>query len=334
MSSKFRIKNIPTLVTVLTAIFFLSPLVYWTIKENIFYLNLDLLRFLFEQYNVILLLLIILTISIKSMQYLNNDKKTNNNINNITEEKIEELKNNLEVKIEQQIDQKLNQNKITEEDRLTLLNELKLKIENETNEAYLKELKEKIIIQNSHDGINSLMEVTLSRINSEIHSLVRRSNFNLVIGMSLSMLGIMALFSSLLLDNTFFMFFESNFKIDPPPKNLEELLIRILPKAMFVIMVELFSYFFLNLYKKSLNEIKYYQNELTNVESKLLALKCAKQINNHKLMSIIIEELVKTERNFILQPGHSTIEIEKEKISSTNSSNVLKAATELLNFKK
>ncbi len=56
------------------------------------------------------------------------------------------------------------------------------------------------------------MEVTLSRINSEIHSLVRRSNFNLVIGMSLSMLGIMALFSSLLLDNTFFMFLNQTLK--------------------------------------------------------------------------------------------------------------------------
>lgn len=116
--------------------------------------------------------------------------------------------------------------------------------------------------------------------------------------------------------------------------NINEIILTLLPNAFFVLLIEIFSYFFLNLYKKSIEEIKFYQNELTNLESKFLALKTAKITNNHKLQCIILEEIVKTERNFILEQGQSTIEIEKEKISSTNSSNVIKAATELLNFNK
>ena len=41
------------------------------------------------------------------------------------------------------------------------------------------------------------------------------------------------------------------------------------------IFIEVFSFFFLKLYKSGLADILYYQNELTNLESKFLALELA-----------------------------------------------------------
>lgn len=40
-------------------------------------------------------------------------------------------------------------------------------------------------------------------------------------------------------------------------------------------MIELFAYFFLSLYRTSLQKIKYFQNELTNIEAKQIALRAA-----------------------------------------------------------
>jgi len=40
-------------------------------------------------------------------------------------------------------------------------------------------------------------------------------------------------------------------------------------------LIELFAYFFLKLYKSDLSEIKYFQNELTNVEMRYAAVRLA-----------------------------------------------------------
>ncbi|WPP89017.1 hypothetical protein [Acinetobacter pittii] len=331
MSSNVKVKKILFIsFSLVSTLFGTWAVLILTTKNGIFIGKQSYIEYLFEQLPILMIFLTTIFFAFKSIQYLNNDKKNNNS------SKSDELSNIIKSEITHQIENKINlkENIITPEEKQELLKTLKLKIVNENTENYLKDIEQKVTIKTAHDEISSLMKITLERINTEIRSLVRRSNYNLVIGMGLSFWGIMALFYFFFQETKAYIIMDNTLTIAPPPKNLEELLMRILPKAMFVVMIELFSYFFLNLYKKSLNEIKYYQNELTNIESKFLALKSAKQLNNHKLMSIIIEELVKTERNFILEPGHSTIEIEKEKISSTNSSNVIKAATELLNFKK
>ncbi|MEG8988040.1 hypothetical protein VCT25_19210, partial [Acinetobacter baumannii] len=112
--------------------------------------------------------------------------------------------------------------------------------------------------------------------------------------------------------------------------SIEEMIINTFPKAIFVLLIEVFAYFFLKLYKQSLDDIKYYQNELTNIESKNLAVQIAKQSNNHKLITICIEKLLGTERNFILEKDQSTIEIEKERISSNNTNNTLQVLKDIL----
>ncbi|MDV7514266.1 hypothetical protein R4534_12055 [Acinetobacter baumannii] len=216
---------------------------------------------------------------------------------------------------------------ISEEEKDKHLKDLKTQFENKLSEEHYKDIKKKIKNEWLESEIDYSIRATTIRLKEEISTLKLRSNLNLVIGMILCFSGIIALY----------VFLQKNvgmYVLAYKDHNINEIVLTLLPNAFFVLLIEIFSYFFLNLYKKSIEEIKFYQNELTNLESKFLALKTAKITNNHKLQCIILEEIVKTERNFILEQGQSTIEIEKEKISSTNSSNVIKAATELLNFKK
>ncbi|OOF01018.1 hypothetical protein BZG80_15725, partial [Salinivibrio sp. MA440] len=81
-----------------------------------------------------------------------------------------------------------------------------------------------------------------------------------------------------------------------------------------VVLIEIFAYFFLKLYKSSLSEIKYFQNEMTNSEAKLAALKCSLMTNDSEATSNVIKVLSETERNAIIEKGQTTAEIEKSKV--------------------
>ncbi|OOD16220.1 hypothetical protein BWP00_19165, partial [Acinetobacter baumannii] len=134
--------------------------------------------------------------------------------------------------------------------------------ENSANDSdeHKKENLWKLISKYSYESIQ--------RINIEKESLSRRSNLNLIIGMFLSISGIAVLGSSV------FNFININ--------DFNVLLTKMIPRFLFVVLIELFAYFFLNLYRKSLEDIKYYQNELTNLEAKYLSLQTSLALNNHK----------------------------------------------------
>ncbi len=97
---------------------------------------------------------------------------------------------------------------------------------------------------------------------------------------------------------------------------VNEIILSLIPRVTFVIFIEVFAYFFLRLYKQGLTEIKYFQNELTNVESKITALEVAYIKNDTNAISNVIDALSKTERNFILNKDQTTIEIEKTRLDT------------------
>ncbi|TGU85687.1 hypothetical protein [Acinetobacter pittii] len=212
----------------------------------------------------------------------------------------------------------INSLNINPEERVQLLDSIRLNLEKDINLSYLSQLKGMINNSNLEEILETKITSTYQRLNLERESLSRRGNFNLTIGMFLSVGGLIVMGSSVLNYNH---------------TSIEELLIFIIPKISFVLLIELFAYFFLNLYKKSLEDIKYYQNEITNMEAKYLALQMAKSLNNHKTISSILEQLVKTERNFILEKDQSTIEIEKERISSNNTNNTLQILKDIFKSK-
>ena len=97
-----------------------------------------------------------------------------------------------------------------------------------------------------------------------------------------------------------------------------KLLSHYLPRLSLIIFIEIFAFFFLRLYKASLFDIKYFNNEKTNIDFKIISLNVAILKQNDTLIQTTINELVKTERNFKLGKEESTVELEQLKTEKEN----------------
>ncbi len=128
---------------------------------------------------------------------------------------------------------------------------------------------------------------TLERINRTIKIVLRRGNVNLIIGIISAIFGICIL--------GYFIKYGSL----PHGDNLTNMQIMFIlfPRISLIAILEICAIFFINLYKKSLIEEKYYQNELTNLETKFLALELAFHTEKDDLIDKAIENLLTTERN-------------------------------------
>ncbi|WP_155639308.1 hypothetical protein [Burkholderia territorii] len=157
---------------------------------------------------------------------------------------------------------------------------------------------------------------TTVRLSNAIKNLQRRANINLVFGIVLSLLGVYLLWQAL----------SSPARGD----SVWDFARSYLPRLSLVLIIEIFSYFFLNLYKSSLSETRYYQNELTNISSRRLSLVCALEIEDKKTLSTVVADLSKTERNNILSKGQSTFELERVKLESESSKNLTGLVEKLL----
>lgn len=158
------------------------------------------------------------------------------------------------------------------------------------------------------------------RIQGELSRLRRSANLNLVIGTLTTTLAIIALGYEV-------------FKSDLDFTNTVKLLSHYVPRLSLVIFIEIFAFFFLKLYKANLQDIKYYNNEKTNIDFKIIALKTAINNEDKSLIKLSIEELIKTERNFKLGKGESTVELEKlrnEKENNKLLSQILSKLTDKL----
>ncbi|EEY77380.1 hypothetical protein HMPREF0012_00249 [Acinetobacter calcoaceticus RUH2202] len=208
----------------------------------------------------------------------------------------------------------------TVEDKNRILRNLEVKMESESNKEYIENLKSNIKNNFFEEFFNERIERSVDRLRNEKNSAFIRGNFNLMIGVVISILGGIIAYAFI--------------QKLPTAITIIELFSYTLPRLSFFILIIFLAFFFLNLYRKSMDDIKYYQNEITNLEAKYLSLQIAKSMNNHKLLSSILEQLMKTERNFVLEKDQSTIDLEKERLSSDNANNTLKTITDIFKNQK
>lgn len=97
-----------------------------------------------------------------------------------------------------------------------------------------------------------------------------------------------------------------------PHEDVAGFAISFLPRLSLVIIIEVFSFFFLKLYKASLSEIKYFQNEATNIEFHFAALEIATHLGDAKLIEKAIDKFTSVERNPILKDNDMTRELKSE----------------------
>jgi hypothetical protein len=151
------------------------------------------------------------------------------------------------------------------------------------------------------------------RLQRAIASLQRRANLNLVIGIIATVIGIY------ILSDTVFRYYSTIPAVTmtqdgvpgtdwtPRPDFLTEMA----PRLALGAFIQIFAYFFLRLYSASNHDIKYYENEITNIEMKSIATTLALQSVDAK---ILVKALVDSERNFILRKGESTVALEAAKL--------------------
>jgi len=159
----------------------------------------------------------------------------------------------------------------------------------------------------------------INRLVDEIERLGRVANYNLVFGSIATIAGVFILAWNA---------FEA-----PPKAETGSILVHYIPRLSTIIFIEIFAFFFLKIYKTNLSDIKYFHNERTNIEQKILSLKAAVMINDAGQLKTVIEELARTERNRILKKNETTVELERERTKLNIDKNVIDLLKSILDKK-
>ena len=216
-------------------------------------------------------------------------------------------------KVEDHADRALSSRDLQDSDRAELVASLQKSIEKAASEDFLDGIRRSIAEGNVHfelqRELNQQHDNTVSRLSMELRALTRRGNVNLSFGITTAIVG-MAILS-------IFVF------TLPSADSALEFARSFFPRISLVILIEVFAYFFLRLYSNSLIEIKYFQNEITNIESKFVALRAAAHPGNEKSMGDVILNLSQTERNYVLRKGQTTVDVERSKMEKETVTSLL-----------
>lgn len=151
--------------------------------------------------------------------------------------------------------------------------------------------------------IHESFQVSRKRLLDEIESLGKKGNINLGLGVGITVVGLLLLGITVINE------------IDES-QDVIKMASHFLPRLSLVVLIEVFAYFFLRLYKAGLAEIKYFQNELTNLECKQIAVRAAFEAADNPVVASVVAKLSETERNHIISKDQTTVELEKAKIES------------------
>ena len=165
--------------------------------------------------------------------------------------------------------------------------------------------------------VRSTADRTFGRLEKKIRALMRRGNLNLVLGTATTVAAVTVLAYVAL-------------TAKPSAENWRSYAPAFLLRLSLVAFIEIFAFFFLRLYRASLSDIKYFQNELTNLESRCIALEFAVLSADNGAANRVLEELAKTERNFVLKKDQTTVELEKARLDSQHIREALAAMKNFL----
>jgi uncharacterized protein YuzE len=219
----------------------------------------------------------------------------------------------------------LNSIEFTDSDKAKLLNIIESKIEKTIADRVISSFEENYaksaFLKSTYQEILSDLKTIQQRLYREISKLSLRANLNLAIGSATTIVAILILYLTV-------------GSHTPNFDSIGHSLSFFIPRISIVVFIEIFSFFFLKLYRTNLSDIKYYQNEMTNVEFKLLALKSAFAKDDLDSIKSVINNFSTIERNFILKKGESTVEVEKSKIDLASENSWKEIVKEALKLKQ
>lgn len=147
------------------------------------------------------------------------------------------------------------------------------------------QLRQRLRANEISEDVSGVFTDNSSRLQTEIQALSRRGNLNLILGGITTVSGLVLLAMFVLQDRS----------TSAEPLQFA---LHFVPRVTLVVFIQIFAYFFLKLYKNSLSEMKYFQNELTNIEQRQIALLTASQLEDDKqTLSRVVEAIARTDRN-------------------------------------
>lgn len=188
---------------------------------------------------------------------------------------------------------------LSEQEREQVISAISQTVENQLNASLLEMIESKYgnIIYRDKLGnkAEKLLNSTITRLELYNNDLKNKASVNLIYGIASTIGAIMILVFVLM--NT--QAPESNSQIDT--------VFYYTSRLFLVLLVQGVSIFFLNLYKSTLSNILYINNEITNHEAKRDALVMSLSGKNENNLTQVLNSLSATERNFILKKGETSI---------------------------
>lgn len=157
-----------------------------------------------------------------------------------------------------------------------------------------------------------------SGVNIQIGKLSRSGTINLIIGLFTTLVAIGVLVNLIL--NVQSIHFDTT----------KDFLLYLTPRLSLAIFIEVFSFFFLKLYKTNLEDVKYFHNERTNIDSKIIALKTSLLLDKDDILIEIIKSFSNVERNFILKKDETTVNIERIKMDNKQELDMISKITDII----
>jgi len=191
------------------------------------------------------------------------------------------------------------ENVLTASERQEIIQNISETIETQLNESLLTKIEETygntIYSDKLSIKANDLLSETVTRLKSQMDKLQEKATVNLIYGISATIIAIFILIFMLI--NT----------TPPTEVNTIETIFHYISRFFLVLLVQGIAIFFLRLYKATLNDVMYMNNEMTNFEAKRDSLILSLSTNQTEVTTKILTKLSSTERNFTLKKGESSI---------------------------
>lgn len=185
-----------------------------------------------------------------------------------------------------------------------------------------RDLEERVLASTdtslARKSVMSEINASLSRLSRSSSDLSRRGTVNLLTGIGLAVLGFGVLGYSLLT-------FDSS-----TLRTIDSWAPWVTLRIAFVVVIEVLAYFFLRMYKNAQEDIKYFQNEITNLEMRAIGITLALIPNATDRQIEIALLLATTERNFVMAKDQTTIDLERRKIDASNQAELARSVGDII----
>ncbi len=177
--------------------------------------------------------------------------------------------------------------------------------ESEKNHSAEDSLKDRTL-----ERMTKLVDMVTTRLRSEIAQQSKRADIYIVFGSGITLIA--GAFLYLTVQEILGVYKVNNANTGISGSDMFSIAVRF----SIVVFIEVFAFYYLRLYKNIMDNIKYYQNEITNIEMKVLSLHSVENSSCNDSLKIIIGELAKTERNFVIDKNKTTVDLERSKLES------------------